>query len=131
MRRDDVGALVGIALLYLLMESAGITCPIRFLTGISCAGCGMSRAWLSLLRGDLSGAFHYHPLFWAVVPGAALLLFRRLIPERTFRGCLAVLCASFLIVYLVRLLLPGEIVSFQPEQGFLYRSLCLLSGGQR
>ena len=48
MNRKDVSALAGIALFYVLIESLGVTCPIRFLTGISCAGCGMSRAWLSL-----------------------------------------------------------------------------------
>ena len=59
-----MSALAGIVLFYVLLESLGVTCPIRFLTGISCAGCGMSRAWLSLLRLDLAGALYYHPLFW-------------------------------------------------------------------
>ena len=63
MNRRDISALAGIALLYVALEAFGVTCPIRFLTGISCAGCGMSRAWLSLLRLDLAGAVYYHPLF--------------------------------------------------------------------
>ncbi len=58
-----LGAILGIALFYLLLESLGITCPIKFCTGISCAGCGMSRAWLALLRGDLGAAVSFHPLF--------------------------------------------------------------------
>ena len=84
MNRRDVSALAGIALLYLLIESLGVTCPIRFLTGISCAGCGMSRAWLSLLRLDFAGALRFHPLFWLPIPAAALLLLRPRLPKRVF-----------------------------------------------
>ncbi len=41
-------------------------CLFRSLTGIPCPACGMSRAWLALLHGDLAGAFRYHPLFWTI-----------------------------------------------------------------
>lgn len=41
-------------------------CPLRNLTGIPCPGCGMSRAWLALLRLDVGSALAYHPMFWAV-----------------------------------------------------------------
>ena len=45
-KRQNISALFTIAVFYLILESVfGITCPILFLTGISCAGCGMSRAW--------------------------------------------------------------------------------------
>lgn len=52
-----------------------LSCPIRELTGIPCPGCGMGRAWLAVLRFDFSGAFRYHPLFWAV-PVVALFIIR-------------------------------------------------------
>ena len=106
MNRRDVSALAGIALLYLLIESLGVTCPIRFLTGISCAGCGMSRAWLSLLRLDFAGALRFHPLFWLPIPVG-----------------LALCGALFLLVYLIRLGLPGEIVVFAPQEGLIWRLL--------
>lgn len=41
-------------------------CPVRNMTGIPCPGCGMSRAWFSLLRLDVAGAFSHHPMFWSV-----------------------------------------------------------------
>ena len=124
MNRRDISALAGIALLYVALEAFGVTCPIRFLTGISCAGCGMSRAWLSLLRLDFAGAFRFHPLFWLPVPAAALLLRPRL-PKRVFTVGLALCGALFLLVYLIRLVLPGEIVVFAPQEGLIWR---LLSG---
>jgi hypothetical protein len=52
-------------------------CPFKALTGISCPGCGMTRAMLSITKGDFHGAFGYNPfsffLFFvvaiSVVPG--------------------------------------------------------------
>ncbi len=123
MNRRDVSALAGIALLYLLIESLGVTCPIRFLTGISCAGCGMSRAWLSLLRLDFAGALRFHPQFWLPIPAAALLLLRPRLPKRVFTVGLALCGALFLLVYLIRLGLPGEIVVFAPQEGLIWRLL--------
>lgn len=75
-KRQNISALFTIAVFYLILESVfGITCPILFLTGISCAGCGMSRAWFCVLRMDFTGAFRYHPLFWILPIGIMLFLF--------------------------------------------------------
>ena len=54
--------------LYLL----DLGCVFRTVTGLSCPGCGMTRAWLAALRLDLSAALAYHPLFWAVPLAVAL-----------------------------------------------------------
>ena len=76
-RKEQVTAVLAVALFYGALQLAGITCPIKYITGISCPGCGMTRAWLSLLlRGDLKAAFHYHPLFWILVPAVPLFLCR-------------------------------------------------------
>lgn len=129
MNRKDMSALAGIVLFYVLLESLGVTCPIRFLTGISCAGCGMSRAWLSLLRLDLAGALYYHPLFWLPIPAAALLLFHRRLPKRVFTVGLSLCGVLFVLVYFIRLGLPGDIVVFAPREGLVWRLLSGLSGG--
>ena len=122
MQTKDLRSLAAIALFYAAIEALGVTCPILFLTGVSCAGCGMSRAWLALLRGDAAGAFAFHPLFWLPVPAAALLCFRRRIPRRAFRGGMAIVCVLFLAVYLVRLLcMEDPVVVFQPEKGLIGR----------
>lgn len=126
MQTKDLRPLAAVVLFYAVLESLGVTCPILYLTGISCAGCGMSRAWLSLLRGDLAGAFAFHPLFWLPVPAAALLLFQRRIPRRVFRWGMGIVCVLFLLVYLVRLLwLEDPVVVFRPSQGLIGR---LVSG---
>ena len=53
-RKELICAVTAVVVLYMAMESIGITCPIKFITGISCAGCGMSRAWLAFLQLDMA-----------------------------------------------------------------------------
>ncbi len=122
----DLAAAAAIIAVYAMMEGMGVTCPILFLMGISCAGCGMSRAWLPLLRLDISAAFSYHPLFWLPVPALLVFLFRRRIPVRLYRllACIAVLL--FLIVYFIRMSDPADsVVVFRPKQGLLWRLLAV------
>lgn len=52
----------------------GVGCPIRFVTGIPCPGCGMTRAWLSLLSGNEAAAFAFHSLFLLAPVSVALAL---------------------------------------------------------
>ena len=54
-------------------------CPMAGSLGIPCPGCGLTRATLALLRGDVRQALHFHPLVWVLSPlflafvGAAVL----------------------------------------------------------
>lgn len=117
-KKEDLAAVGMIIGIYGIMGMMGITCPILFMTGISCAGCGMTRAWLSLFRFNFSTAFHYHPLFW--LPALIIILF--LFDKRTFKQWYWLWAALFLIVYGVRMFAgQSEIVVFHPEEGFLYK----------
>lgn len=53
---------LGIGMVCVIYTISGIGCPILYVTGIPCLGCGMSRALLCLLRLDFAGAIHYHPM---------------------------------------------------------------------
>ena len=48
------------ALLVVLNRLFG--CPIRLVTGVSCAGCGMTRALHALAHGEVLRAFSMNPL---------------------------------------------------------------------
>ena len=43
-------------------------CPMAGLLGIPCPGCGLTRATLALVRGDLPAAYHFHPLVFVLAP---------------------------------------------------------------
>jgi hypothetical protein len=53
-------------------------CSFRRMTGMDCAGCGMTRCFISLGHGDLSGAWSYNP--------AGILLYAVVLFQIPFRG---------------------------------------------
>lgn len=119
-------AAIAIALLILLFWVFSIPCPIKFLTGISCAGCGMTRAWLSVLHLDFSAAIDYHPLFWAVPIAFLCFLLLRRYP--LFSKCtLAIILTLDIAVYLFRMFDPDcTIVTFEPTNALIYRIILFL-----
>lgn len=123
MRKGCVTAVAGIALFYVVLETLGVTCPIKYITGISCAGCGMSRAWLALLRLDVQAAFAFHPLVLLPIPAALLFLLRERLPKRLVSVGLWSCGILFILVYFIRLALPGDVVVFAPQDGAVWR-LC-------
>lgn len=122
--KGELTAILGVLLLYGGFQLFGITCPILFLTGISCAGCGMTRAWLSLLRLDVAAAVAYHPLFWLPLPALLVFLFRRKLPKLFVRWFLILAAALFLIAYVIRLFDPTDsIVVCVPQHGFFAKGI--------
>ena len=118
-----------IAVIYLIFHLIGIGCPIKFMTGISCPGCGMSRACISLLRLDFAAAFGFHPLFW-IVPAFPLLYILKeagKLPKKPYDICIGVICVLFLVVWLYRMLFEGgDIVVFKPHESIFFRILEVL-----
>jgi hypothetical protein len=55
-------------LLGLAMRSDFPLCPTAGSLGIPCPGCGLTRATLALLHGDVHAALHLHPLVWLLTP---------------------------------------------------------------
>jgi Protein of unknown function (DUF2752) len=43
-------------------------CPMATVLGIPCPGCGLTRATLALLHGDVRGALALHPLVFVLAP---------------------------------------------------------------
>jgi|GEM_PF-359719 hypothetical protein len=114
LRRDARSLLCFSAILVIagaVLYATGIGCPLRFLTGIPCPGCGMTRAWLAILHLDVAGAAAWHPLFWALPLIGVLYLARHRLGTRRFNTCVGVLIALFLVVWVARLVLPGDAIS--------------------
>lgn len=83
-------------------------CPFYYIFNFPCAGCGITRAYKSLLALDIKQAFRYHPLFWIVAPVLLYLVHENILPKRfspkTETVILYSVCAAFLLVYVIRLI---------------------------
>lgn len=113
----QTAALLAAAVVFLYLTDIG--CPLRFLTGICCAGCGMTRALLQVLQGHFAEAFHYHPL-WITLPFIfGLILTGSKRSRRTNQTLLWSFSLLYLAVYAVRLTHGSDVVFFHPEEGFL------------
>lgn len=44
-----------------------VPCPVRTVTGVSCPGCGMTRACVALSAGDVGAAWHAQPFVFVIV----------------------------------------------------------------
>lgn len=102
-------------------------CPLRFLFGLSCPGCGMTRAFEALLKLDFAGAFHCHPLFPFVILVGIYLVLQFLnifsLPKKTENLLLIIIGILFLLVYLVRMFGGSDIVTFDFTKGIIYKTM--------
>ena len=125
--KDVLTAVFLVVALYVLLSILGIGCPIRWITGISCAGCGMTRAYLSLLHLSIKQAFIYHPLFWSVPLVLLVFVLHRAgkVPAR-IANCVKYLTAFlFIFVYVVRLFDPEDsIVAIHIQDGLIWKAIC-------
>lgn len=99
----------------------GPGCPQQALFGISCLGCGMTRAYIQLLHGNVKGAFFYHPAFFTVPIAALLFFFRNKIPKNIFYISCIFLFLIFLFVYIYRFFTHDPVLQFDIKEGELYK----------
>jgi Protein of unknown function (DUF2752) len=59
------------ALLALILRAHVPFCPMAGLLGVPCPGCGLTRATLALLHGNVREALHLHPLVFVLAPAFA------------------------------------------------------------
>lgn len=106
----------------------GIGCPTRFLTGISCPGCGMTRAVMQILKLDFNKAFYFHPMVFSLPIIAILFIKKDKINPVILNSLLVIIIVLFMIVYVMRLLdINDEIVYADIERSFVYKFIKILS----
>jgi len=125
--------------LYLVMAHAAIAlfavvyafyfgCPFRRFFGVPCPGCGLTRAYLALCRGDIHAAFAYHPLFWLAIPLLFLFLHNEVfnfhISKKVLNIIAVVSIILFISVYLVRIfILHDPVLKIDFKDSILHRIL--------
>lgn len=83
-----------------------IPCLFRVVFNLACPGCGMTRAYVSLLRFEIRQAFEYNAMFWS----APILLLLYLFDGRLFKckrlnyGLSVLVCAGLFVNWIVRLM---------------------------
>jgi hypothetical protein len=94
---------------YILMVAAvalmaWLGCPLYELTGLTCPLCGTTRAFLSLLRGDIGTAFRCNPLFPLIPAGVAAvaLLYGPCKGKRWLTGSLIAIAAALFLMNTLR-----------------------------
>ena len=79
-RAAEAALVLGLGGAFLILSHGFWHCPVRALTGIPCASCGVTTAFLRLLRLDVTGAWEANPLVFFLIPWSlwgALLYIRR------------------------------------------------------
>lgn len=121
-RKDFLLSLMALFLLAIILFITDIGCPTRFLTGICCPGCGMTRAVIHLCKGDAAGAIHYHPLVFTLPIIAVLFVLKDRINKVVLNSILAVIIVLFIAVYIIRLLDPNnEVVYVDFTKSIIYK----------
>ena len=115
-------AFLSISVLYFIFYISGIGCPIKFLTGISCPRCGMTRACFNCLTLDFKEAFYLHPLCVTLTPTVvSLLIFKRKKMKKSFKAVIVVFCVLLVTTYFIRLFSHHPIVVFCPKDSIFYK----------
>jgi Protein of unknown function (DUF2752). len=128
--RERIHLCICIFIIYLFLSLLHIGCPIKFVTGISCPGCGMTRAVLSALRLNFKEAFHYHPLFFMTPVMLFLFLFEEAIKPIYYKIAWFIIILLFFLIYIFRLFISsGSIVSIDINDGIMLKLIHQISLG--
>lgn len=128
--KQDISMMFAIIAFSFALGILDIGCPIKYLTGVSCPGCGITRAFFCFFRGDLREAFAYNPMFFVAVPFVIFVIFERLINRKLFKVCIALICISLILTYIYRMLfMRSDVVVFNPREGLLYKIIVRIKEG--
>ena len=120
---STVIALAVTACIYIIFYLTEAECPIKYLFGISCPGCGMSRALICAIHLDLASAFYYHPHWFALLPVLVILIiFSIKKNKKAFYNTLTCAVILLTVTYLARLIFSdNSVVVFAPTESAIAR----------
>ena len=106
--------------IYLLLFVNEIPCPIKYLFGISCPGCGMTRATVSALFGDIAMAFTYHPM-WIILPPSLIIFILLYIYEmnKQLEVFFIAFASALIITYIIRIIMGSDVLAFDIQSGII------------
>ena len=105
--------MAAVVVLQVGFTAAGITvwrCPIKAFSGISCPGCGLSRAMVQLVSGDWRSAMITHAFAPVFLIGLVLAAIGSLLPDRLHRKTVNTLTVLEQDTGFVAFLLVGSVL---------------------
>lgn len=93
--------------IFLHFTGIGLVCPVNFVTGLKCPGCGVSHMCLALARLDFAAAFAANPALFLLSPVLAIILIQYITDYirkgrwklRPFQNIVIWICTVILILY--------------------------------
>lgn len=84
-------------------------CPFKLITGLDCPGCGLTRAFCSILLGDFQAAVMYHPLSLLIFAELFFAVYYQLVlgkapPRRPTLICLFLTAALMAAAWIIKIL---------------------------
>lgn len=84
-------------------------CPFKLITGLDCPGCGLTRAFCSILLGDFQAAVMYHPLSPLIFAELFFAVYYQLVlgkapPRRPTLICLFLTAALMAAAWIIKIL---------------------------
>lgn len=130
-----VGGLLCVFYLFAIDRIFGGVCWLRVVFGIPCPLCGMTRATGLFLKGDFSGAWQMHALFYLVLLFVPMYIFCKYFMEngsriiRIYVIIFSIIAIGY-YVYRMLYLFPGqEPLDYNPANWFNYiRNLLVVKG---
>ena len=123
-KRTETLVITGVAAAQAALVASGLPgwpCPVRYLFGIPCPGCGLTRAVGALLRGDWHASLALHAFAPLFLIALALIAVAAVLPERPRRslvytietiehrtGITFLLLVCLMLYWLIRLLFFPE-----------------------
>src|SRR6476659_1051053 len=112
-----VTGVAGVQIALVSLSLPGWVCPFFRLTGIPCPGCGLTRAVILLLKGDLQASLRFHAFAPLVLLTAVALILVLLLPRSITQpaiskleilerqtGFTAIILVGLILYWLARLL---------------------------
>ena len=123
-KQKDTVCKISILCFAFLLFLLDVGCPFRFLTGICCPGCGITRAIIHILKLDFDKAIYYHPLVITLPIIAIVILKSKCLNKLFVKTFLIVMIALFVIVYVIRIIdKNNNVVYIDFTKGFIYKLL--------
>ena len=113
-----------ISLFLLFLWFIGYQCPLLFFFGIPCPFCGMTRAFLCVLNGNIPESFYFHPLWPVVLLIMVIFVLCKMkmihLSDKVMNNGAFIIGLLFLLCFIIRHMMHSPIVQIDFTKSFLY-----------